>query len=46
LQDHPKFTQIAIFGLKIYHLATLSSTPVGTTELENKKLKLLALDPG
>jgi hypothetical protein len=26
LQDHPKFTQIRIFGLKIYHLATLAST--------------------
>jgi hypothetical protein len=24
LQDPPKLTQIAIFGLKIYHLATLS----------------------
>jgi hypothetical protein len=24
LQDPPKFTQIWIFGLKIYHLATLS----------------------
>jgi hypothetical protein len=23
-QDHPKFTQFGIFGLKIYHLATLS----------------------
>jgi hypothetical protein len=23
LQDPPKFTQIGIFGLKIYHLATL-----------------------
>jgi hypothetical protein len=23
LQDPPKFTQIRIFGLKIYHLATL-----------------------
>jgi hypothetical protein len=23
LQDPPKFTQIAIFGLKTYHLATL-----------------------
>jgi hypothetical protein len=23
LQDPPKFTQIWIFGLKIYHLATL-----------------------
>jgi hypothetical protein len=23
LQDLPKFTQIGIFGLKIYHLATL-----------------------
>jgi hypothetical protein len=23
LQDPPKFTQIDIFGLKIYHLATL-----------------------
>jgi hypothetical protein len=23
LQDHPKFTQIVIFGLKIYDLATL-----------------------
>jgi hypothetical protein len=26
LQDPPKFTQIAIFGLKIYHLATLIET--------------------
>jgi hypothetical protein len=25
LQDPPKFTQIRIFGLKIYHLATLVS---------------------
>jgi hypothetical protein len=24
LQDPPKFTQIWIFGLKIYHLATLA----------------------
>jgi hypothetical protein len=24
LQGHRKFTQIAIFGLKIYHLATLA----------------------
>jgi hypothetical protein len=24
LQEHPKFTKIAIFGLKINHLATLS----------------------
>jgi hypothetical protein len=24
LQDLPKFTQIGIFGLKIYHLATLA----------------------
>jgi hypothetical protein len=23
LQDHPKFTQVGIFGLKIYHLVTL-----------------------
>jgi hypothetical protein len=23
LQDPPKFTQIGIFGLKIYHLATV-----------------------
>jgi hypothetical protein len=26
LQDPPKFTQILIFGLKIYHLATLHPT--------------------
>jgi hypothetical protein len=26
LQDLTKFTQIGIFGLKIYHLATLAST--------------------
>jgi hypothetical protein len=26
LQDPPKFTQIGIFGLKIYHLATLINT--------------------
>jgi hypothetical protein len=26
LQDPPKFTQIGIFGLKIYHLATLPDT--------------------
>jgi hypothetical protein len=26
LQDPPKFTQIEIFGLKIYHLATLAAT--------------------
>jgi hypothetical protein len=25
LQDPPKFTQILIFGLKTYHLATLDS---------------------
>jgi hypothetical protein len=24
LQDPPKFTQIGIFGLKVYHLATLA----------------------
>jgi hypothetical protein len=24
LQDPPKFTQLGIFGLKIYHLATLA----------------------
>jgi hypothetical protein len=23
LQDPPKFTQIGIFGMKVYHLATL-----------------------
>jgi hypothetical protein len=33
LQDLPKFTQIWIFGLKIYHLATLRA-PVG--EEKNK----------
>jgi hypothetical protein len=27
LQDLPKFTQIGIFGLKIYHLATLELLP-------------------
>jgi hypothetical protein len=27
LQDPPKFTQIGIFGLKKYHLATLRSAP-------------------
>jgi hypothetical protein len=27
LQDPPKFTQNGIFGLKINHLATLSSRP-------------------
>jgi hypothetical protein len=27
LQDIPKFTQIWIFGLKIYHLATLLANP-------------------
>jgi hypothetical protein len=26
LQDTPKYTQIGIFGLKIYHLATLVGT--------------------
>jgi hypothetical protein len=26
-QGHPKFTQIGIFGLKTYHLATLLSIP-------------------
>jgi hypothetical protein len=25
-QDHPKFTQIGIFGLKLCHLATLAGT--------------------
>jgi hypothetical protein len=25
LQDPPKFTQIGIFGLKIFHLATLKA---------------------
>jgi hypothetical protein len=29
LQDPPKFTQIWIFGLKIYHLATLLGRYVG-----------------
>jgi hypothetical protein len=28
LQDPPKFTQIGIFGLKIYHLATLLTTRI------------------
>jgi hypothetical protein len=27
LQNSPKFTQIIIFGLKIYHLATLFGKP-------------------
>jgi cytochrome c len=27
LQDSPKLTQIGIFGLKIYHLATLCWSP-------------------
>jgi hypothetical protein len=31
-QGPPKFSQIGIFGLKIYHLATLNSG----TEMDNK----------
>jgi hypothetical protein len=27
LQGPPEFTQIVMFGLEIYHLATLSETP-------------------
>jgi hypothetical protein len=32
LQDTPKFTQIGIFGLKIYHLATLLEVPLWFSE--------------
>jgi hypothetical protein len=37
LQGPPKFTQIGIFGLKIYHLATLpfkASTVTENTEMQ------------
>jgi hypothetical protein len=40
LQDDPKFTEIGIFGLKIYHLATLINTVnliVGTLRLDFQK---------
>jgi hypothetical protein len=33
LQDPPKFTEIGIFGLKIYHLATLAAS--GTRPASN-----------
>jgi hypothetical protein len=43
LQDPPKFTQIGIFGLKIYHLATLlrsqfRGTTVGLASFSKKKI--------
>jgi hypothetical protein len=34
LQDHPNFTQIAISGLKKYHLATLISTAAKSVPLK------------
>jgi hypothetical protein len=36
LQDPPKFTQIGIFGLKIYHLATLLDMSRHLSEWEKK----------
>jgi hypothetical protein len=38
LQDHPKFTQIWIFGLKANHLATLDVTdlPASLFDVEEK----------
>jgi hypothetical protein len=39
LQNPPKFTQIAIFGLKIYHLATLPELVAGD------KFKITASQP-
>jgi hypothetical protein len=33
LQDPPKFTKIWIFGLKIYHLATLLETQRQTQKM-------------
>jgi hypothetical protein len=44
LQDPPKFTQIAIVGPKIYHLATQTHLPVGNNkELSNLSLNLIEL---
>jgi hypothetical protein len=37
LQEHPKFTQIRIFGLKTNHLATLLSATVHKV-VEEKKI--------
>jgi hypothetical protein len=39
LQDPPKFTLIGIFGLKVYHLATLFITEIA------KKTRLHKMSP-
>jgi hypothetical protein len=38
LQDPPKFTQIGIFGLKIYHLANLLKSGHKAESMENFQL--------
>jgi hypothetical protein len=39
LQDPPKFTRIGIFGLKIYHLATLTCILTLFSAIEEKYAK-------
>jgi hypothetical protein len=43
LPDPPKFTQIAIFGLKIYHLATLFPCSRIVSEFATEILKSVAI---
>jgi hypothetical protein len=39
IQGPPKFTQIGIFGLKIYHLATLTDQTNGNSTMPLKALQ-------
>jgi hypothetical protein len=41
-QGPQKFTQIGIFGLKIYHLATLVARGTGSSSGEIKKAKMVS----